>query len=83
MFDSAKERLSKMIFRASNYEEFKSYIGRGFVKANWCGDASCEAKIKEDTTATNRVIPLDERSKGKCVVCGKETDIIAYFAKSY
>ncbi len=83
MFKSANERLKSMTFEVSSYDDFKRYIGKGFVKANWCGSESCEAKIKEDTTATNRAIPLDEHKKGKCVVCGKETDIIAYFAKSY
>ena len=40
-------------------------------------------KSKEKTTATNRVVPFDEHKKDKCIVCGKETDIVAYFAKSY
>ncbi|MGC8537515.1 MAG: proline--tRNA ligase [Candidatus Micrarchaeia archaeon] len=83
MFESAKERLKGMTFEVSSYDDFKRYIGKGFLKVSWCGSDSCEAKIKEDTTATNRVIPIDEHKKGKCIVCGKETDIVAYFAKSY
>ena len=44
---------------------------RGFIVAGWCGDAACEAKIKEETRATIRVIPIDgEARAGACVRCG-------------
>jgi prolyl-tRNA synthetase len=78
-----KKSMKEKIFAAKSYESFKEYVGKGFVKVNWCGKESCEKKIKEETTATNRVIPFDERKKGRCIVCGSETDIMAYFAKAY
>ncbi len=78
-----RQAMKDRIFIANSYEKFKIDIGTGFVKANWCGSAECEAKIKDETTATNRVIPFGEKKKGKCIYCGKETDLIAYFAKSY
>ena len=53
------------------------------MRANWCGKDKCEQKIKDDTTATNRVIPFHEKKHGKCVVCGDATETIAYFAKAY
>ena len=47
--------------RVATYEEFKAVLeGRpGFVIANWCGAADCEAQVKADTQATIRNMPLD------------------------
>ncbi|MFH0835525.1 MAG: proline--tRNA ligase, partial [Candidatus Micrarchaeota archaeon] len=58
-------------------------VEKGFVKSEWCGDARCEEAIKEETGATLRVIPFDEKPKGKCVFCGKPAKETAYFARSY
>lgn len=73
--------------QASSFEEFKSVIEnkRGFVQASWCGSEDCEARIKEETMATIRVIPLDEEKnqKGKCIFCQKEARTLAVFARSY
>ena len=67
-----------------DYIEFKGLIDSGWVFSYWCGDAQCEAKIKEDTKATLRCIPLDqENTKGKCIYCGNETKEKAYFARAY
>ncbi len=43
---------------ASSYEEFKAAVEDGFAYSFWCGSADCEAKIKEETKATMRCIPL-------------------------
>lgn len=73
--------------QTDDYEEFKQIIEekRGFVIAPWCGSQECEVKIKEDTKATIRLIPLEEGDvEGKkCMVCGKPARHIAYFARSY
>lgn len=58
-----------------DYAKFKEIMGgvRGFVKALWCEDAACEAKVKEETKATTRCLPLDAKDElGKCVYCGNE-----------
>lgn len=72
---------------ATTFEEFKTILEekRGFVRAFWCGDESCEARIKEETMATIRVIPLGQskQQKGKCIHCQKEADTMAVFARSY
>jgi prolyl-tRNA synthetase len=71
-----------------DYEEFKEVIEsrRGFIKTWWCGEESCEDKIKEETMATIRVIPLDA-DEGKdhqvCVYCRKKAKELAYFARAY
>jgi len=67
-----------------NYEDFKKAVEDGFALAWWCGDAECEAAIKDDTKATTRCIPLDQESgNGKCVRCGKPALEKAIFARAY
>jgi len=59
-------------------------VADGFAYAWWCGSADCEAKVKEETGATIRCIPLDqEQGKGPCVVCGKDSKEQAVFARAY
>ncbi|MEW6723702.1 MAG: proline--tRNA ligase [Bacillota bacterium] len=70
----------------SSYEEFKTIMAerRGLLVAGWCGDAACEAKIKEETGATARCIPLDEAAgEGTCLLCGRESRHRVYFARAY
>ncbi len=71
----------------ADYEEFKTVLEtrRGFIKAFWCGQEECEAKIKEETMATIRVIPLEQEkeSKRRCLYCQKEAETLAIFARSY
>ena len=59
----------------------------GFVYAGWCGSAECEAKVKEETKATIRNLPLEEfRSKekpAKCAVCGQDAKHEAIWARAY
>jgi prolyl-tRNA synthetase len=56
----------------------------GFVIAAWCGDADCEAAIKNETQATLRNIPMGSpRIDGTCVHCGKPAHVKAWFAKAY
>jgi prolyl-tRNA synthetase len=57
---------------------------RGLIKAFWCEDPNCEAKIKEETKATSRLLPLDaKKEKGKCIYCGKDAAHRWYFAQAY
>ena len=62
----------------------KPEIHGGFVDSGWCGDAACEAKIKEDLTVTIRCIPFEEEGgAGKCISCGRPGQHRAVFAKAY
>jgi prolyl-tRNA synthetase len=86
MFEKAKKLLQEKITTAQNYNEFKQVIENkgGFIKAAWCGDPVCEAKIKEETSATIRIIPFNkEETKTGCIYCNKESKEVAYFARSY
>jgi prolyl-tRNA synthetase len=66
------------------YDEFKQAVETGFARAFWCGSAECEAKIKEETKATMRCIPLDqEGGSGACAYCGKPAKERAIFARAY
>ncbi|UCC38484.1 MAG: proline--tRNA ligase [Candidatus Aminicenantes bacterium] len=74
--------------KVQSYEDLKSILEskKGFIKAYWCGHTTCEEKIKEETMATIRVVPLEQdkqKAQGKCVCCGKDSDAMVYFAKAY
>jgi len=59
-------------------------VAKGFALAYWCGDAACEAAIKEETKASTRCIPLkQDGAAGKCVYCGKEAHEKAIFARAF
>lgn len=84
MYEKAKAFRDAHIFDPKDYEELKTTIEKGWAFSWWCGDAACEAKVKEDTKATTRCIPLDQPGgKGKCIVCGKEAHEKVYFSKAY
>jgi prolyl-tRNA synthetase len=73
--------------KVTSRKDFIELLGSGrpgFVIAPWCGQDECEAKIKKETQATIRNIPLEERpASGPCVQCGSDGKTDAYFAKSY
>jgi prolyl-tRNA synthetase len=73
------------IHKAKDYEELKAIVAGGWAKAHWCGDEACEAKIKEDTKASNRNIPLDQGDEGPglCIVCGEPAEAWSYWARAY
>jgi prolyl-tRNA synthetase len=84
MYDKAKSFRDSHISEPSNYDDLKKIVENGWAYSWWCGDATCEAKVKEDTKATTRCIPLDQPGgSGKCVVCGKPASEKVYFAKAY
>lgn len=88
LFEEAKEFLRTNIRSAGTYEEFKDVLEnkKGFVAGLWCGSESCEDKIKNETMATIRVIPLEDEERpgrGPCVCCGREGKTLAYFARAY
>lgn len=86
LFERALSFQKENTREAENYEEFKKTIEekRGFIRALWCGGEECEARIKEETMATIRVIPFQENNvTGKCVYCGQEARTNAYFARAY
>jgi prolyl-tRNA synthetase len=88
----ARAFLEANIRDASDYQGFKDILEnqRGFVRAPWCGGEACEDRIKIETMATIRVIPIDgaidgdgEKALGPCVACGEKGESVAYFARAY
>ncbi|WP_448334881.1 proline--tRNA ligase [Bellilinea sp.] len=72
------------IFEPKNYDELKEVVQNGWAYSWWCGSAECEAKVKEDTKATTRCMPLDQpEGSGTCIVCGKASRRKVYFARAY
>ncbi|MCK5171525.1 MAG: proline--tRNA ligase, partial [Bacteroidales bacterium] len=73
-------------YSVDTYDEFKDIIENkgGFVLAHWDGSAETEQKIKNETKATIRCIPLDAtEEEGKCIYSGKPSNKRALFAKAY
>lgn len=71
---------------AKSYEEFKDIMktARGFILAFWCEDASCENKIKAETKASTRNLPLGAvEADGKCIYCGEAAKYRWLFGQSY
>jgi prolyl-tRNA synthetase len=67
-----------------DYEALKEVVKAGWAFSWWCGSAECEAKVKEDTKATTRCIPLDQPGgSGRCIVCGGDASEKVYFARAY
>jgi len=67
-----------------DYEELKKIVSDGWAFSYWCESEECEAKVKEETKATTRNIPLNQSAEeGKCIVCGKKSKRKVYFAKAY
>jgi prolyl-tRNA synthetase len=73
------------IHEPSTYADLKEVVADGWAFSWWCGSNECEAKVKEDTKATTRNIPLEGQPGGtsQCIVCGEKADKKVYFAKAY
>jgi prolyl-tRNA synthetase len=84
LHDRALEFRRARTIEPAGYGEFKKAVETGFAFAWWCGSADCEAKIKEETKATMRCIPLEQPSgSGPCIFCGKPSREKGIFARAY
>ena len=85
MFKKAEKFLKENSVEAKTWPDFKKVLAeKKLILAPFCNTTECEEKIKKETTATSRCIPFDQKNqKLKCIKCGKETSIKAWFGKSY
>jgi prolyl-tRNA synthetase len=86
LFNKAKKFLNEHITTVKTFDEFKKTLEKkgGFLRACHCLEQGCEEKIKEETGATIRMIPLKkENSFSNCIHCGKKAKEVVYFAKAY
>ncbi len=85
LFDRALKFREEHTYVVDTWDEFKEKIAQGgYVLAHWDGTAETEAKIKEETKATIRVIPLDAKEEdGKDILTGKPSKRRVLFARAY
>ena len=85
MFDAAKKILDERVVRVSEYQQFKKELEGGkMIDCSWCGNQTCEDKIKEETSADLRVIPFNRQQKSEtCIYCKNSGTTNVLFAKGY
>lgn len=85
MYNRALQRRDSLTFEAHNLDEVKHIMDTqpGFVKAMWCGDPLCEAKMKEIKGTKSRCIVNEQPIDDKCVVCGKEAKHLVIWGIQY
>ena len=84
--DKASAFLSAHVVTLDSKDAFVERLSAqdGFIRALWCGAASCEQDVKSQTSATIRNLPnREEHAGGKCIWCGQPSTSVAYFAKAY
>ncbi|WP_187478291.1 proline--tRNA ligase [Amniculibacterium sp. G2-70] len=86
IYNKALNFRTENITKVDTYEEFKKVLEEkgGFISAHWDGTEEEEEKIKEETKATIRCIPLDnEMEEGVSLISGKPSKQRVIFAKAY
>jgi prolyl-tRNA synthetase len=84
MFERALAFRRDHTFDPKDYDELKSAVEKGWAFSWWCGDPVCETKVKDETKATTRCIPIDqEPCHGTCIVCGKPAIEKVIFGRAY
>jgi prolyl-tRNA synthetase len=86
MFNKALAFRNDNITAVDSWDDFVKTLDEkaGFVSAHWDGTPETEEKIKEQTKATIRCIPLDNKQEeGKCILSGKPSTQRVLFARAY
>jgi prolyl-tRNA synthetase len=86
LFEKALAFQQEHTHAASDFDECVRIFENdsGFVEAPWCGSEECETKMKDETKATIRVLPFDQKPPASpCVVCNGKAKYTAVFAKAY
>ena len=84
LFERALAFRKANTYDPKDYGELSEVVQNGWAFSWWCGDAGCEAKVKEETKATMRCIPLEQPGgEGLCIVCGRPAKQKVYFARAY
>ncbi|MBC7567037.1 MAG: proline--tRNA ligase [Pedobacter sp.] len=86
IFNKALNFRTEHITEANSYNEFRELLDgkAGFISAHWDGTPETEQKIKEETKATIRCIPLDNKLEdGLCIYSGKPSTQRVLFARAY
>ena len=87
LYEKALANRENRTYACNTIDEIKSVLaekGDGFIKAMWCEDEACEDKVKEETGAGSRCMPLEQEFiSDKCVCCGKPAKKLVYWGKAY
>jgi prolyl-tRNA synthetase len=86
LFEDARKFRDDNTFEIESYEQFKEGLEEkaGFWTGAWCGDVACEDKVKEETKATIRLLPIEQSDPGApCSVCGRAGTERATWARAY
>ena len=87
LYKNALENREKRTYACTTLDEITKALeekGDGFVKAMWCGEESCEDKVKELTGVGSRCIPFEqEHLSDVCVCCGKPAKHMVVWGKAY
>jgi prolyl-tRNA synthetase len=86
LFQSARAMLERHTEDVRDYERLKERVATnaGFVRAFWCGNAECEARVKAETKATIRCIPFEQPAEREpCIVCGAPGRYQVIWARAY
>ena len=87
MFSKALENRKNRTYQCTTTDEIKAALtekGDGFIEAMWCGEESCEDKVKELTGVGSRCIPFEQHQiSDKCVCCGKPAKHMVLWAIAY
>jgi len=84
IYQKALDFRDSHIHDVRSYDELKEVVETGFARARWAGSREDEARIKEETKATIRCIPLEQPGgSGPCVFTGREASEVAIFGRAY
>lgn len=85
IFNKALKHREEMTYTVDTWDEFKERIENGgLILAHWDGTTETELKIKEETKATIRCIPLEgDKTPGQCIYTGKPSAQRVLFARNY
>jgi prolyl-tRNA synthetase len=84
LYERALEFRKANTYEPEDYADFKQIVQKGWAYSWFCNQADCEAKIKEETKATARCIPIEQPGgSGPCVSCGGTSSVKVYFARAY
>lgn len=87
LFAKARKYRDERTLDVDRFEDLKAIVEDkgGFLRSPWCGGRPCEEKVKDETKATVRSLPIDPvpPPDKPCLVCGKPAAVAALFARAY
>jgi prolyl-tRNA synthetase len=84
LFERAQTFREEHTHEPEDFAELQEIVKDGWAFTWWCGNLACEAKIKEETTATIRCIPLEQPGgQGECIYCRGTASEKIYIARAY